>query len=152
MWFLCRQYGAEQALDWGLVNAVVPLDDLERETVAWCRQMLTLSPIALRMIKAGMNAADDGLAGEEGTGTERLNLLPAEARLHAGLTRALRRGQAEATVRRDIDPETFAVGVEAIVIALIIAILQTGGEADPRSSAGVLAVLEASIRPAPLDR
>jgi len=92
------------------------------------------------------------LAGEEGTGTERLNLLPAEARLHAGLTRALRRGQAEATVRRDIDPETFAVGVEAIVIALIIAILQTGGEADPRSSAGVLAVLEASIRPAPLDR
>jgi naphthoate synthase len=42
---------------------VVPLDDLERETVAWCRQMLTLSPIALRMIKAGMNAADDGLAG-----------------------------------------------------------------------------------------
>ena len=92
------------------------------------------------------------LAGEEGTGTERLNLLPAEARLHAGLTRALRRGQAEATVRRDIDPETFAVGVEAIVIALIIAILQTGGEADPRSSAGVLAVLEASIRPAPLAR
>ena len=63
VWFLCRQYGAEQALDWGLVNAVVPLDDLERETVAWCRQMLTLSPIALRMIKAGMNAADDGLAG-----------------------------------------------------------------------------------------
>ena len=63
VWFLCRQYGAEQALDWGLVNTVVPLDDLERETVAWCRQMLTLSPIALRMIKAGMNAADDGLAG-----------------------------------------------------------------------------------------
>jgi naphthoate synthase len=45
VWFLCRQYGAQQALDWGLVNAVVPLDDLERETVAWCRQMLTLSPI-----------------------------------------------------------------------------------------------------------
>jgi len=63
VWFLCRQYDAAQALDWGLVNTVVPLDDLERETVAWCRQMLTLSPIALRMIKAGMNAADDGLAG-----------------------------------------------------------------------------------------
>jgi naphthoate synthase len=46
-----------------LVNAVVPLDDLESETVAWSRQMLTLSPIALRMIKAGFNAADDGLAG-----------------------------------------------------------------------------------------
>lgn len=63
VWFLCRQYDAAQALDWGLVNTVVPLDDLETETVAWCRQILTLSPIALRMIKAGMNAADDGLAG-----------------------------------------------------------------------------------------
>jgi naphthoate synthase len=63
VWFLCRQYDAAQALEWGLVNAVVPLDDLERETVAWCRRMLQLSPIALRMIKAGMNAADDGLAG-----------------------------------------------------------------------------------------
>ena len=63
VWFLCRQYDAHQALAWGLVNAVVPLDDLERETIAWCRQVLTLSPIALRMLKAGFNAADDGLAG-----------------------------------------------------------------------------------------
>ena len=63
VWFLCRQYDAATALDWGLVNTVVPLDDLERESVAWCRQMLTLSPIALRMLKAGFNAADDGLAG-----------------------------------------------------------------------------------------
>jgi naphthoate synthase len=63
VWFLCRQYDAATALEWGLVNTVVPLDDLERETIAWCRQMLTLSPIALRMIKAGFNAADDGLAG-----------------------------------------------------------------------------------------
>jgi naphthoate synthase len=63
VWFLCRQYDAATALSWGLVNAVVPLGDLERETVAWCRQMLTLSPIALRMLKAGFNAADDGLAG-----------------------------------------------------------------------------------------
>src|SRR3984957_11860847 len=63
VWFLCRQYDAAQALEWGLVNTVVPLEDLERETVAWCRQILSLSPIALRMIKAGMNAADDGLAG-----------------------------------------------------------------------------------------
>ena len=63
VWFLCRQYDAAQALEWGLVNTVVPLDDLERETVAWCRRILSLSPIALRMIKAGMNAADDGLAG-----------------------------------------------------------------------------------------
>ena len=63
VWFLCRQYDATQALDWGLVNAVVPLGELEAETVAWCRRMLTLSPIALRMLKAGFNAADDGLSG-----------------------------------------------------------------------------------------
>jgi naphthoate synthase len=63
VWFLCRQYDAAQALEWGLVNTVVALDDLERETVAWCRQILTLSPIALRMLKAGFNAAEDGLAG-----------------------------------------------------------------------------------------
>jgi naphthoate synthase len=63
VWFLCRQYDAATALEWGLVNAVVPLEQLEHETVAWCRQMLTLSPIALRMLKAGFNAADDGLAG-----------------------------------------------------------------------------------------
>ena len=63
VWFLCRQYDASEALDWGLVNAVVPLAELETETVAWCRRMLTLSPIALRMCKAGFNAADDGLAG-----------------------------------------------------------------------------------------
>jgi len=63
IWFLCRQYDAQEALAMGLVNTVVPLADLEVETVAWCRQMLTLSPIALRMLKASMNAADDGLAG-----------------------------------------------------------------------------------------
>jgi len=63
VWFLCRQYDAATALDWGLVNEVVPLADLERETVAWCRQMLSLSPLALRMLKGGLHAADDGLAG-----------------------------------------------------------------------------------------
>jgi len=63
IWFLCRQYDAETALDWGLVNAVVPLADLEVETVQWCREMLDHSPLALRMLKASMNAADDGLAG-----------------------------------------------------------------------------------------
>ena len=63
VWFLCRQYDAATALDWGLVNEVVPLADLERETVAWCRQMLSLSPMALRMLKGGLHAADDGLAG-----------------------------------------------------------------------------------------
>ena len=63
VWFLCRQYDAATALDWGLVNEVVPLAGLERETVAWCRQMLSLSPMALRMLKGGLHAADDGLAG-----------------------------------------------------------------------------------------
>lgn len=63
VWFLCRQYDAAQALDWGLVNAVVPLDRLEDETVKWCQEMLKLSPIALRMLKGAFNAADDGLAG-----------------------------------------------------------------------------------------
>jgi naphthoate synthase len=63
IWFLCRQYDAQQAFDMGLVNTVVPLEELEEETVAWCRQMLEHSPLALRMIKASCNAADDGLAG-----------------------------------------------------------------------------------------
>ncbi|MCE2531045.1 MAG: 1,4-dihydroxy-2-naphthoyl-CoA synthase [Acidimicrobiia bacterium] len=63
IWYLCRQYGATEALDMGLVNAVVPLEELEVETVRWCRRMLEHSPLALRMLKAAMNAADDGLAG-----------------------------------------------------------------------------------------
>ena len=63
IWFLCDQYDAQQAVDMGLVNKVVPLAKLEDETVAWCRRMLELSPLALRMVKAGLNAADDGLAG-----------------------------------------------------------------------------------------
>jgi len=63
IWMLCRQYDARQALEWGLVNAVVPLERLEEETVAWCREMLALSPLSLRLIKAGFNAAEDGLAG-----------------------------------------------------------------------------------------
>jgi len=63
IWFLCRQYGAEQAYDWGLVNSVVPIQDLEIETVQWCREMLLLSPLSLRLLKAIHNAADDGLAG-----------------------------------------------------------------------------------------
>jgi naphthoate synthase len=63
VWFLCRQYDAQRAYEMGLVNAVVPLAELEAETVSWCREMLVLSPFALRMMKAGFNAADDGLAG-----------------------------------------------------------------------------------------
>jgi naphthoate synthase len=63
IWFLCRQYDAEQALQMGLVNTVVPLDQLEQETVGWCREMLALSPFALRLLKASFNAEEDGLAG-----------------------------------------------------------------------------------------
>src|SRR5207248_11357694 len=63
IWFLCRQYSAEEALQMGLVNAVVPLERLEEETVGWCREMLALSPFALRLLKASFNAAEDGLAG-----------------------------------------------------------------------------------------
>ena len=63
VWFLCRQYDAEEAERLGLVNAVVPLAALEEETVAWCDRMLEHSPLALRMLKASLNATDDGLAG-----------------------------------------------------------------------------------------
>ena len=63
MWFLCRQYSAEQAREMGLVNTVVPLERLEEETVQWCREMLALSPFALRLMKASFNAAEDGLSG-----------------------------------------------------------------------------------------
>lgn len=63
IWFLCRQYDAAQALDMGLVNTVVPLERLEEETIRWCREMLRLSPTALRVLKAGFNADTDGLAG-----------------------------------------------------------------------------------------
>lgn len=63
LWFLCRQYSASDALEMGLVNTVVPLGELERETVAWCREMLALSPFALRLVKAGFNAHEDGYAG-----------------------------------------------------------------------------------------
>ncbi|HET7509405.1 MAG TPA: 1,4-dihydroxy-2-naphthoyl-CoA synthase, partial [Solirubrobacterales bacterium] len=62
-WMLCRQYDAEEAVEMGLVNTVVPLADLERETVAWCREMLALSPFALRLVKASFNAHEDGYAG-----------------------------------------------------------------------------------------
>jgi naphthoate synthase len=63
IWYLCRQYDAQQALDMGLVNAVVPLERLEEETVQWCREVLEKSPLALRFLKASFNADTDGLAG-----------------------------------------------------------------------------------------
>jgi naphthoate synthase len=63
IWFLCRQYTAQQALEMGMVNTVVPLERLEQETVQWCEEMLALSPFALRLLKASFNAAEDGLTG-----------------------------------------------------------------------------------------
>jgi naphthoate synthase len=63
IWFLCEQYNADQALEMGLVNKVVPLDELEQETVAWADRILEMSPLALRLLKAAFNADTDGLAG-----------------------------------------------------------------------------------------
>lgn len=63
MWFLCRQYSAEEALRMGLVNAVVPLAQLEDETVKWCEEILEKSPMAIRFLKAAFNADTDGLVG-----------------------------------------------------------------------------------------
>jgi naphthoate synthase len=63
IWLLCRQYGAQEALEMGLVNAVVPLEELEATTVQWCREMLALSPFALRLVKSSFNAQEDGYAG-----------------------------------------------------------------------------------------
>lgn len=63
IWFLCRQYDAKQALEMGLVNAVVPVDQLEEETLKWCREMLCHSPLALRCLKASLNADCDGQVG-----------------------------------------------------------------------------------------
>ena len=63
IWFLCRLYEADEALEMGLVNEVVPLEDLEKETVAWCREMNALSPLALRLLKSSFNATEDGVTG-----------------------------------------------------------------------------------------
>ncbi|PWA08039.1 1,4-dihydroxy-2-naphthoyl-CoA synthase [Pueribacillus theae] len=63
IWYLCRQYTAQEALDMGLVNTVVPLEKLEEETIQWCKEMLEKSPTALRFLKASFNADTDGLAG-----------------------------------------------------------------------------------------
>jgi len=63
IWYLCRQYSAQEALDMGMVNTVVPLEDLEKETVAWSRELLEKSPLALRMLKGAINAVSDGAAG-----------------------------------------------------------------------------------------
>ncbi len=63
IWFLCRQYNAQEALDMGLINTVVPLEDLEKETLQWCGEMMQHSPLALRCLKTAMNADCDGQVG-----------------------------------------------------------------------------------------
>ena len=63
MWYLCKFYNAQEALEWGLVNAVVPISELEIETINWCRKILEKSPMALRLLKASLNADCDGQAG-----------------------------------------------------------------------------------------
>jgi naphthoate synthase len=99
IWFLCRQYDAPQALSMGLVNAVVPLRDLERETVTWCREMLRHSPLALRMLKASLNAADDGLAG--------IQQLAGDATLLFYMTEEAQEGRDAYTGRREPDFARF---------------------------------------------
>ena len=65
IWYLCRQYSAQEAYDMGMVNAVVPLEDVEAETIRWAREILEKSPLAVRLMKAAINAASDGLAGQQ---------------------------------------------------------------------------------------
>jgi naphthoate synthase len=99
VWFLCRQYDARTALDWGLVNAVVPVDDLENETIAWCREMLRMSPLALRLLKAGYNAGIDGLAGVQN--------LAGDATLLYYMTEEAQEGRDAFVEKRDPDFSRF---------------------------------------------
>lgn len=99
VWFLCRQYDAETALRWGLVNAVVPLEDLEAETVRWCREMLRMSPLALRLLKSGLNAGVDGLAG--------VQQLAGDATLLYYMTEEAQEGRNAFVEKRDPDFSRF---------------------------------------------
>ena len=99
VWFLCRQYDAETALRWGLVNAVVPLGELEPETMRWCREMLRMSPLALRLLKAGINAGTDGLAG--------VQQLAGDATLLYYMTEEAQEGRDAFVQRRDPDFSRF---------------------------------------------
>jgi naphthoate synthase len=74
IWFLCEQYSAQEALDMGLVNKVVPLDKLEEEVNEWCRKMLALSPTALKFLKASFNRESDHLAGSEALAFDAMRL------------------------------------------------------------------------------
>src|SRR6266699_1906659 len=99
VWFLCRQYDAETALRWGLVNAVVPLDALEETTVAWAGELLEKSPLALRLLKSGYNAGVDGLAGAQ--------QLAGDATLLYYMTDEAQEGRDAFTQKRDPDFSRF---------------------------------------------
>ncbi len=99
VWFLCRQYDAQTALSWGLVNAVVPLDALEETTVSWARELLEKSPLALRLLKSGYNAGVDGLAGAQ--------QLAGDATLLYYMTPEAQEGRDAFTQKRDPDFSRF---------------------------------------------
>jgi naphthoate synthase len=99
VWFLCRQYDAQTALSWGLVNAVVPLDALEETTVAWAGELLEKSPLALRLLKSGYNAGVDGLAGAQ--------QLAGDATLLYYMTDEAQEGRDAFTEKRDPDFSRF---------------------------------------------
>jgi naphthoate synthase len=99
LWFLCEQYDAKTALGWGLVNRVVPLEALERETLEICRRILRMSPLALRLIKAGFNADTDGLAG--------IQQLAGDATLLYYMSEEAREGRDAYLEKRDPDFSRF---------------------------------------------
>ncbi|HPC82687.1 MAG TPA: 1,4-dihydroxy-2-naphthoyl-CoA synthase [Thermoanaerobaculaceae bacterium] len=99
VWFLCRQYDARTALEWGLVNAVVPVERLEEETVAWCREILANSPTAIRLLKAALNADCDGQAG--------LQQLAGDATLLFYLTEEAKEGKRAFVEKRKPDFSKF---------------------------------------------
>jgi naphthoate synthase len=99
VWFLCRQYDAQTALSWGLVNAVVPLEALEETTVSWAGELLEKSPLALRLLKSGYNAGVDGLAGAQ--------QLAGDATLLYYMTPEAQEGRDAFTQKRDPDFSRF---------------------------------------------
>ena len=102
IWFLCRQYSAQEALEMGLVNTVVPQAELEDETVRWCQEMLALSPFSLRLLKASFNAAEDGLAGIQRSRRTTRTCCSTAARRHrrAGMRTARSAGRTSRFPRR----------------------------------------------------
>jgi naphthoate synthase len=99
IWYLCRQYNAQEALDMGLVNTVVPLEQVEEETIQWCEEILGKSPMALRFLKAAFNADSDGLAG--------IQQLAGDATLLYYTTEEAKEGRDSFKEKRDPDFDKF---------------------------------------------